>query len=270
MQDSSLNTLPRISVVCPTYNSAAFIIGAIRSIVEQVYPPAELIVSDDGSTDDTLDKVERFLADCQANFPTRILRNPHRGVAATRNAGILAVSEEWIAFLDSDDLWVPSKLLKVSEIIRKYPDVNFIHHNKKRLNFNKKISLIDLKYKYRHDIPLIDQLFRKNIFTTSSVTCKKELLINQGMFNNKYYSCEDYELWIRLSPHLKLYVMEDVLCHYFTRPGSITATSTTEMLVNDIKIKTMHRNKVSRSLYIHGVLLAVALFLLEKIRRRKF
>jgi len=270
MRASSLNTLPGISVVCPTYNSAAFIIGAIQSVVDQSLPPAEFIVSDDGSTDDTLDKVERFLVDCKANFPTRILRNPHRGVAATRNAGILAASQEWLAFLDSDDLWLPEKLLKVSEIIQKYPDVNFIHHHKKRLNFDKKNSLVDLKYKYWHDIPLIKQLFKRNIFTTSAVTCKKELLIKSGMFNGKYCCCEDYDLWIRLSPDIKLHMLEDVLCHHFTRPGSITATSTTQMLINDIKIKTSHRNMVSHGLYIHGVLSAVALYFFESLRRRRF
>lgn len=231
-------------------------------------PPAELIVSDDGSTDDTLDKIERFLADCKADFPTRILRNPHRGVAATRNAAILAASQEWIAFLDSDDIWMPEKLLRVAEIIQKYPEVNFIHHDKKRLNFDKTISLVDIKYKYRHDIPLIKQLFKKNIFSTPAVTCKKELLINNGMFNINYYCCEDYELWIRLSPQMKLHVMDDVLCHYFTRQGSITACSTTQMLINDIKIKTFHRNKVSLGLYVYGVLLAVGVYLYENIRRR--
>jgi glycosyltransferase involved in cell wall biosynthesis len=270
MSASSSNTITGISVVCPTYNSSAFIMGAIRSIAEQSLPPAELIVADDGSTDDTLEKVERFLVDCRGDFPTRILRNPHRGVAATRNAGILAASGEWIAFLDSDDLWLPAKLLKVSEIIQKYPEVNFIHHYKKRINLEKKISLVDLKYKYWHDIPLIKQLFKRNIFTTSAVTCKKEILIKSGLFNNKYSCCEDYDLWIRLSPHIRLYMLDDVLCHHFTRPGSITATSTTQMLINDIKIKTAHRNMVSRSLYIHGVLLAVALYFFESLRRGKF
>lgn len=268
MRAASLKTLPGISVVCPTYNSADFVLSAIKSVVDQTLPPAELIVSDDGSTDDTLDKIERFLLDCKVDFPTRILRNPHRGVAATRNAGILAASQEWIAFLDSDDIWMPEKLLKVSEVIQKCPDVNFIHHYKQRLNFDKTSSLVDIKYKFRHDIPLIKQLFKKNIFSTPAVTCKKEFLINNGMFNINYYCCEDYDLWIRLSPHMKLHVIEDVLCHYYTRHGSITSNSTTQMLINDIKIKTCHRNKVSLGLYIHGILLAVGVYLYEKIRRR--
>ncbi len=267
MRASDLNAIPGISVVCPTYNSADFVLGAIKSVVDQLLPPAELIVSDDGSTDDTLDKIERFLLDCKADFPTRILRNPHRGVAATRNAGILTASQEWIAFLDSDDLWVPEKLLKVSEIIRKYPDVNFIHNDKIRLNFDQTISLVNVKYKYRHDILLIEQLFKRNIFTPSAVTCTKELLINNGMFNTNFYSCEDYELWIRLSPHMKIYIIDDVLCHYFTRRGSITANNMAQMMVNDIKIKTMHRNKVSLSLYVRGILTALAVYLYEKIRR---
>lgn len=270
MPDLSVNNLPRISVVCPTYNSAIFVLETISTIVEQVLPPAELVVSDDGSTDDTVVKIERFLANSQAKFPTRILRNPHRGVSATRNAGIMAASGEWIAFLDSDDLWLPSKLLKVSEVIQKYPEVNFIYHNQERINFDGKISLFDHESKYKPNIPLINQLFKMNIFATSAITCKKELLIKGGLFNSKYICSEDYDLWIKMSPNIKLHAMKEVLGHYITRTENLTSTNLERTMINDIRIKTTHKAMVSSSIYFCGVAVAVAHYLFAKLKIRQF
>ncbi|MHB8068474.1 MAG: glycosyltransferase family 2 protein [Desulfobaccales bacterium] len=270
MPDLSVNNLPRISVVCPTYNSANFVLDTLSTIVAQSLPPAELVVSDDGSTDDTVDKIEKFLADSKGKFPTRILRNPHRGVSATRNAGIMAASEEWIAFLDSDDLWRPSKLLEVSKIIQKYPEVNFIYHNQERCTPGGQVRLFDHQSKYQPNIPLIDQLFKMNIFATSAITCKKELLVKGGLFNRKYVCSEDYDLWMRMAPYIKLHAMKEVLGCYITRKENLTCTNLERTMINDILIKTAHRDMVSFSLYFCGVLVAVVHYLFEKLGIRRF
>lgn len=270
MRDPALNTLPRISVVCPTYNSADFIVDTIQTVVDQLLLPAELVVSDDGSTDDTLDKIERFLINNKATLPTRFLRNPHRGVAPTRNTGIMEASGEWIAFLDSDDLWLPEKLLKVSEVIQKHPGVNFIYHNQKRLKLDGTTCLFDHESKYQPNVPLIDQLFKMNIIATSAVTCKKELLVNGGLFNCGYICSEDYDLWIRLSPNIKLHAIKDILGYYVTRTENLTCTNLERTMFNDIRIKTSHKNMVKRSLYLCGVMVAVAHYVFEKFGIRKF
>ncbi|MDO9532851.1 MAG: glycosyltransferase [Deltaproteobacteria bacterium] len=270
MRNSSVNTLPGISVVCPTYNSADFVLDTLQTVVDQLLPPAELIVSDDGSTDDTVDKIERFLINSKGNFPTRILRNPHRGVAATRNAGIMAASEKWIAFLDSDDIWLPSKLLKVSEVIRKYPDVNFIYHTMNCIKHDGKARLFDHESKYQPNIPLINQLFKMNIFLTPAVTCKKELLINSGMFNSGYDVSEDYDLWIRLSPHIIINVIKDVLGYYNKRKDGLTCSNIEKTLLNDIRIKRLHKYMVSHSIYYCGISVAVVHYLIDKFGIRRF
>jgi glycosyltransferase involved in cell wall biosynthesis len=270
MPKRSLPKNPEISVVCPTYNSSEFIIRTLHTVVDQVLPPAELIVTDDGSADNTVEIIEKFLKDKQVKIPTRILRNPHRGVAATRNAGILAASKEWIAFLDSDDLWLPEKLLKVSEVIQKYPEVNFIYHNQERLKLDGRKSLFDHEAKYQPDIPLVNQLFKMNIFATSAITCKRELLVNGGLFNSDYVCCEDYELWIRLAPKIKLHAMKDVLGYYILRAENLTCTKLERTMLNDIKIKTIHKNMVSRSMYIFGVAVAIVHYIFEKSGIRRY
>jgi glycosyltransferase involved in cell wall biosynthesis len=241
----------------------------MATIVDQVLPPAELVVSDDGSTDDTVEKIEKFLQERRAKFSTRILKNPHGGVAPTRNAGIMAASGEWIAFLDSDDRWLPSKLSKVAEVMQKYPEVNFIYHNQERLFPSGRKSLFDHESKYNPDLPLINQLFKMNIFATSAITCKKELLVNAGLFNSKYICSEDYDLWIRMSPHIKPYVMKDVLGYYITRTENLTSSNLERTMINDIKIKTAHKDMVSYSIYFCGVLVAIAHYVFEKFGIRQ-
>ncbi len=270
MPDPYANILPSISVVCPTYNSAGFVLDTLATIVAQSLPPAELVVSDDGSTDDTVAQIDKFLIDSKANFPYRILRNPHRGVSATRNAGILAAAGEWVAFLDSDDLWLPSKLLNVSEVIQKYPEVNFIYHNQERRFLDGRTSLFDHASKYKPNIPLINQLFKMNIFATSAITCKKELLINGGLFNSKYICSEDYDLWIRMAPNIQLYIIKEVLGYYITRKENLTKSNLELTLINDIRIKTSHKDMVSSSLYFCGILVPIAHYLFDKLEIRRF
>ncbi len=96
--------LPPVSVVIPTYNRSRLLVRAIDSVLAQTVPAAEILVVDDGSTDDTADVVADYGA------RVRYLRQPNAGVAAARNHGVRAASHELIAFLDSDDIWLPRKL----------------------------------------------------------------------------------------------------------------------------------------------------------------
>ena len=96
--------MSRISVVIPTYNRAAQVVEAVRSVTAQTFPPAEIIVVDDGSTDCT---AQLFAS---AKPPVRYIRKDNNGVSSARNAGVKAATSEWVAFLDSDDLWRPEKL----------------------------------------------------------------------------------------------------------------------------------------------------------------
>jgi glycosyltransferase involved in cell wall biosynthesis len=101
-----LNLMSRISVIIPTYNRADRVIEAVRCVLDQTFEPFEVIVIDDGSTDDT----EQALASVRERI--RYIKTPNRGVSAARNRGILEATGEWIAFLDSDDAWHPEKLEK--------------------------------------------------------------------------------------------------------------------------------------------------------------
>ncbi len=106
---------PSISVVIPCHNAAPFLRATIESILQQTRPATEVIVVDDGSTDDS--------ARIAASFgpPVRVIRQENRGESAARNRGIEAATGDWVAFLDADDLWLPTKLERQAEVIRAAP-----------------------------------------------------------------------------------------------------------------------------------------------------
>ncbi|MCB0791851.1 MAG: glycosyltransferase family 2 protein, partial [Flavobacteriales bacterium] len=97
-------TVPNVSVVVPCHNAAPWIEATLTSVLAQDWPGLEVIVVDDGSVDDSADRVAR-------RFPqVRLLRQANAGVAAARNAGLKAASGDWVAFVDADDHWLPGKL----------------------------------------------------------------------------------------------------------------------------------------------------------------
>ena len=106
---------PSISVVIPCYNAAAFLRATIESILGQTQPVLEVIVVDDGSTDDSANIAESF------GPPVRVIRQPNQGESAARNRGIEAAGGDWVAFLDADDLWLPTKVELQAEAIRSAP-----------------------------------------------------------------------------------------------------------------------------------------------------
>ncbi len=104
LTDTATTTTATVSVVIPTFNRASVVTRALESVLLQTRPPDELLVVDDGSTDDTAERV-------RAELPgVRVIEQENRGVSAARNAGIRAATGTWIALLDSDDEWLPEKL----------------------------------------------------------------------------------------------------------------------------------------------------------------
>ena len=115
--------VPMVSVIIPTFNRAALVREAVASVKAQTYRDYEILVVDDASTDDTREALA-------AGREVRVLRQAdRRGVAAARNRGIAAARGEWLAFLDSDDLWLPEKLARQMAYLADQPDLSLLHHH---------------------------------------------------------------------------------------------------------------------------------------------
>ena len=255
-----MDQFPSISIVCPTYNSEDYVINTLSSAVNQTKIPKELIVVDDGSTDNTLLKVGKFFNNC-SNLNTFLVKIPHKGPGAARNAGIKQATGDWIAFIDSDDLWNSNKISEVSKIIVEHPEVNFIFHNEdyKKLD-GTKIKFHDFSNIYQQDESLALQLWRGCMIHTSTVVCRKDLLLDCGLFDEKLMSSQDWELWIRMSPHIRFYHVRNVLGTYIERLGNITLTKSYRGLLNQLKVMSIHRVNAGASIteYIYRALRSLA------------
>ena len=240
----------KISVVCPTFNSAQFIVRTLETVVRQTRLPDEVVISDDGSCDDTLALVENFVANKGEFISWHILRNEHRGPGATRNTGIYKATGEWISFLDSDDLWEVRKIERIAEVIKSLPEVNFFCHDELHINKDGEIKELEYGRRYRAELPLQAQVYISNMFSTSAVVCRRELLIAKGCFDETLMSAQDYELWLRLSPFIRPFFVKEILGRYVERPGNITSSGLKRRLINEVRIALMHRHKVSAPLVV--------------------
>jgi glycosyltransferase involved in cell wall biosynthesis len=112
----------RISAIIPCYNAAPFIQESLRSAASQTLPPHEIIVIDDGSSDDSVARIE------SSGVPVRLLRTSRAGCAGARLAGVNAAMGDWVAFLDADDIWYPQHLARAAGILAETRDVAYLAH----------------------------------------------------------------------------------------------------------------------------------------------
>jgi glycosyltransferase involved in cell wall biosynthesis len=200
---------PLVSVVMATYNRAAYIADAIRSVQDQAYDSVEIIIADDGSTDGTPEIVSQF------GRAVTYLQLPHRGQpAATRNAALETAKGEYVAFLDSDDLFLPGRLAQQVSVLAQYPDAGLAYSN---------------GYFFRDDpeqptghvldgLPTpsgeaFADLLRGNFLSSPVVLIRRSCLDTVGTFDERpeFFAVEDYDLWLRIAARFPLiYVPGDV------------------------------------------------------------
>ena len=189
---------PKVTVIMPAYNAAETIGDSIESVLRQTYENWELIVVDDCSTDNTFE-----IAKLYSNTNIKLLSlDENKGASAARNLGVREASGEYIAFLDSDDLWLPKKL----EIQIKYhlanPSYMISHtafvefHDNKRGRKLWRQRLVSTKRKRGNLLPL---LYYNNIVATLTVMIRKTLFIDVGGFDVRIHGSEDLDLWLRIS-----------------------------------------------------------------------
>jgi len=199
--NSSFNA-PTITVVVPTYNRLRFLLEAIQSIFSQTRPPQEIIVIDDGSTDDTESAIAHF------GQSVRYIKQPNAGPAAARNNGMLHATGNFIAFLDSDDLWAPNRLEKQLEVLKLHPssDLLFGLESKFTLSGDENGCAIQnrqvMTALFREGPVILDPLkllLLENFIPTSSVLFRRECLKEVGNIDRFLRQAEDYDFWLRFA-----------------------------------------------------------------------
>jgi glycosyltransferase involved in cell wall biosynthesis/peptidoglycan/xylan/chitin deacetylase (PgdA/CDA1 family) len=212
-----------ISVVVPVFNLESLVDSTLRSACTQSSPPDEIIVVDDGSTDRTVSVVQELMA-TQERLVIRLVRQPHLGPGATRNAGIAAASSQWVAFLDGDDLWMPEKLARVRQAIVDHADATMVAHDTIERSVNGTETYLPLHLKYDPARHLLPQLYRGNFLSTSGITVRREALADVGAFDPSLPSSQDYDLWLKLARGGRLVFVPEPLETYIVRAESVSSS----------------------------------------------
>ncbi len=195
------------TVIIPTYNRADLLRRSINSVMRQKIPPFELIVVDDGSTDHT----EQMIA---SEFPDVIYcKQPHKGVSAARNKGISLARCEWLAFLDSDDAWLPDKLVSQQKTIQASNNASICHTNEIWIRNGKRVNP-HLKHQkkggwiFQHCLPLC-------AISPSSALIHQSVFDAIGLFDENLPTCEDYDLWLRITHQYPVLYIDQPLIEKF-------------------------------------------------------
>jgi glycosyltransferase involved in cell wall biosynthesis len=198
----------RISVVIPAYNAERFLPRCLKSVFAQTLKPVEVIVVDDGSTDQT--------AAIAASLGATVFIQANSGVAAARNYGIQNASGDWIALLDADDLWAPEKLERQVACIR--PETVLVYTGA-RIFDDHGIHSEQLAV----DPAAARMMLRQyNPILTSSAILKREAFVKIGGFRKGLDTCEDWEMWFRMQSQGQFEAVPDPLTDYYVYPNSLS------------------------------------------------
>lgn len=211
------DNLPLVSIILPTYNCAAFLPHSIGTILSQTYNSYEIIVIDDGSTDNTKEVLYPFM---QRIKYIRLEQN--KGLPTARNIGIRSAQGKYIAFIDADDLWLPEKLQTDIEYFETHPEVSMVYS--KHINIDEKGD--DLNGNTKKQLPsgnVFIQLFsEQNFIITSSVVVRKEIFETTGLFDEQLFNCQDWDMWLRITFHFKVAGIDKPLVKYRHNPRSLS------------------------------------------------
>lgn len=245
-----------VSIIMPSYNTAKFISETIESVSAQTYPNWELIIVDDCSTDDTDAVVRPYLVDNRIRY---IKNEKNSGAAVSRNRALREAKGKWVAFLDSDDLWLPEKLEKQIEFMEKndyhFSYTNYIEideeskTNGKRVTGPKKITKYGM-YNYCWMGCLTVMYDAETVGVIQIADIKK---------NN------DYAMWLKACKKADCYLLDEVLAKYRKRSGSISNHGYTKLIKWHYKL---YREAEKNSSLVSAVLTLRNLFwgVLKKIR----
>lgn len=221
-----------VSAIIPAFNSAAFISEAIDSVRAQTSFVDDIIVIDDGSTDST--------KQIAAGYPgIKLISQNHLGPAAARNTGIRQARSEVIAFLDSDDLWLPNKIEKQLSALASNPTAGFSFATLSTFHMSDAAKIPSELYlphelrrwfeshTYREGAAFGDVyplLLRTNCMQTSSVVARRDALIEVGMFDESLIHGEDHDLWLRLARRWPAVYLVDPIAEYRIHPSALSGS----------------------------------------------
>lgn len=227
---------PAVSVVLPTYNRASLLGRAMESVLSQSYTDLELIVVDDGSTDDTWERVKGFVGDPRVRY---VRHDNNRGAAAALNTGVMASSGTFIAFQNSDDEWLPDKLARQIPILETQPDeVGMVYSDMWRIQDGRQWHWPSPAFG-PHDGLIYHRALGLEIMNIGILTAviRRTCVQQAGLFDERFPRLIDLEFFIRLSKHCRFYHVGEPLVKYYRTPGSISDSRAALIKAHEMLLK---------------------------------
>jgi glycosyltransferase involved in cell wall biosynthesis len=216
-----MNNTPKISLIIPTYNCASYLKRCIISALEQTYDNMEIIVVDDGSTDNTKNIVQSF------GDSVHYIYQENRGLAGARNTGIKASKGQYLAFLDADDCFDKENIKVKTSYLEEHPQIDWVFSDWDEVdeegNF---LARGSIKWSYAKK-QLKDRLFEeliynRNFISPVTIMIKKAAMEKAGYFDPDVICQEDWDLWLRISLKHPAHYIDKVLVHVLIRPDSLS------------------------------------------------
>jgi len=230
--------VPKVSVIIPTYQYAHFVGQAVESVLAQTYKNYEIILVDDGSTDNTSEVLSNF-----GDQISVIYHRENRGLSAARNAGIRVSKGKYVAFLDADDVWMPNKLRLQVKLLDQNSDVGLVFSD--MTYFGKRCG--SKKRAFQEVSPssgkVFKDLFVKDFIPMPTVIVRKICFEKVGLFDESLTSCEDHDMWVRIAKFFKVDYVDAPLAKYRLHERNMSKKRE-KMLIQFIRVqeKTLKSN----------------------------
>jgi glycosyltransferase involved in cell wall biosynthesis len=214
-----------VSVVIPVYNAEPYLEDTLKSVFAQTYPHIEIIAVDDGSSDRSVDILERY--------PGRVVlvQQKNSGPAVARNRGVRQAGGKWIAFLDADDLWAPNKIQRQLDACGQF----VWSHTDSVFSGGANDGRRDSDFTAKHQGSVLEKLICTNFVSTSTVMIQTQVFLDVGGFDESLRSIQDWELWIRVAKSNDIGYLDEPLTRYRVHAVS-TSRNTRRTLPNHLKV----------------------------------
>lgn len=244
---------PQVSVVIPTFNYGHLVCDAVDSVLAQAYRNIEVIVVDDGSTDDTRERLAKYGERIRYHY------QPNAGLSAARNTGISLAKGDLIALLDSDDAFHPKKLLCQVEYLKARPEIGLVAtnsfsdepcvwHDHASADISVHTSTLEL-----------EDVVVKSRFVPSSVLIRRECFEKAGLFEAELRSVEDRDMWIRIAAQFRITLITLPLTWYRQTPGSMSRNaSRMEQCEREVLEKAFRSPALSQRRFLRRRALSIA------------
>lgn len=200
------SSTPMVDIIIPFYNRKALVKRAIKSVQNQSFQDWKLWMVDDGSSDGAIEELKKEFESQKIQF---IQLDKNQGVSAARNQGIKLGHNSWVAFLDSDDEWLPQKLEKQMQYLKQYPETVLIHCNETWVKDNKVV-----KQKKKHKKPegrAFNACVLLCCISPSATVIRRKVLESLDFFREDFPVCEDYDLWLKVTSKFDIAFLEESL-----------------------------------------------------------